>query len=371
MPTAAYRVYFDSTPAERERLDQFGEIRVDQAIGMTTEAELRLPVATDDGGRWSGQEEELVQPFRRVRIEVRVGEDGFVPLIDGPVIAHRFELKARPGQSNMTLVVHDDSVLLNRDEKVAVFEDMATDEIAKSLIEEHGLTPQVDQTPASGAAFTRFVVQRGTNMQLLRQLARQYGMWTYVRPGPRPGQSVGVFSRPSFAPSDLPKIVLLGPDRNVGSLSVAFDALRPFKAEAASIAIADRKVLTARAETMDLAPLGAEAVHEAVAPTGTALLAHTREEQSDIDAATQAAVDLSAWALSAEGEINVDRYSGVIRAYQVVRAVGVGGFLSGDYVVSRVTHRLNSAGYRQQFALARNARSAGTGGRPGIPGGLS
>jgi hypothetical protein len=35
-----------------------------------------------------------------------------------------------------------------------------------------------------------------------------------------------------------------------------------------------------------LTPLGDEAVHEILDATGTALLARTREEQSDIDAAT-------------------------------------------------------------------------------------
>jgi phage protein D len=370
MPVAAYRLFFDNAPAEQERLGQFSEISVDQAIGMASEAELRLPVATDGGGLWSGQEEDFVQPFRRVRIEVRVGDGEFVALIDGPVVASRFELKAAPGRSNMTLVVHDDSVLLNREEKVASFEDMAAHEIAESLIAEHGLSPEVDATPTSGSALTRFVVQRGTNMQLLRQLARRHGMWTYVRPGPAVGESVGVFARPTFEPGDLPELLLLGPDRNIGNFSVEFDALRPFKARAGSIAVADKQVLTAEAETADLPSLGAQPMHGVLASTGTALLARTREEQSDIDIATQAAVDLSAWAFSARGEVEADRYPGVIAPYQVLSVAGVGGYLSGNYVVSHVTHRLTNASYRQQFALVRNARSAGVGAAAGIPGGL-
>ena len=370
MPLAEYRLYFDNAPVPQERLDQFGEISVDQAIGMAAEAELQLPVATDESGIWSGQEEDFVQPFRRIRIEVKVGEGEFVPLIDGPVVANRFELKATPGQSSMTLVVHDDSVLLNREERVAMFEDMATHEIAENLFAEYGLTPEVDPTSASGAALTRFVVQRGTNMQLLRQLARRHGMWAYVRPGPAPGASIGVFARPSLEPSELPEILLLGPDRNVGSFSVEFDGLRPFKAKAGSIAIAGKDVLSADVKASELAPLGDEAAHDALASTGTALLARTREEQNDIDAATQAAVDLSAWAISARGEIDADRYAGVIAPYQVLRVAGIGGHLSGNYVVSRVTHRLTDASYRQQFALVRNARSAGSGGGPSVPGGL-
>jgi phage protein D len=371
MPRAQYRLYFDNAPVEQERVDGFGEIRVDQAIGMAAEAEVRLPVGTDPGGVWSGQEEDFVQPFKRVRIEVKVGDADFVALIDGPIVANRFELKASPGQSLLPIIVHDDSVLLNREEKVAVFEDKEAHEIAEELITEHGLAAEVDATPSNGSALTRFVVQRHTNMQLLRDLARRHGMFAYVKPGPTPGASIGVFARPRTDPGDLPEILLLGPDRNVASFSAAFDALRPLTARAATIGYPGKETLTAEAQSADLAALGDEAVHDALGQSGTALMVRTREEQADIDAAAQAAVNLSTWAYSARGEVDVDRYAGVLTPYQVVSVAGVGGYLSGNYLVSRVTHRLSDAGYRQQFALVRNARSAGHGGGGiGIPGGV-
>jgi hypothetical protein len=54
----------------------------------------------------------------------------------------------------------------------------------------------------------------------------------------------------------------------------------------------------------------------------------------------------------------------------VVRVAGVGGFLSGDYLISRVTHLLGDESYRQQFSLRRNARSAGANGGGLAPGSL-
>jgi hypothetical protein len=125
--------------------------------------------------------------------------------------------------------------------------------------------------------------------------------------------------------------------------------------------------LNSESESASLAPLGDEALHGVLNPIGTALLARTREEQADIDAATQAAVDLSAFAYSAQGELTNDLYEGIIQPYQVVSVAGIGGRLSGNYVVSRVSHKLTDASYQQQFALIRNARSAGGG--VGIPGG--
>ncbi len=141
--------------------------------------------------------------------------------------------------------------------------------------------------------------------------------------------------------------------------------------QAGSIAIADRSDLSTNVENADLAPLGDEAVHDVLDPTGTALLARTREEQADIDAAAQAAVDLSSFAYSAHGEITADLYGGIILPYLVVSIAGIGGRLSGSYVVSRVSHKLTDSSYTQQFVLIRNARSAGgADGLPSIPGGL-
>jgi phage protein D len=360
MPQSEYRVYAGTKALSDDQLNLIGDIRVDHAIGMATEAEVTLPVTTDDNGLWSVLEEDWVQPFKRLRIEIKVGDGDFVPLIDGPIVAQRVELHAGPGDSQMVLVVQDDSVLLNREEKVDMFEDRADSDIASQLIADRGLTPQVDDVPASGSALQRVVVQRGTNMQLLRELARRHGMFVYVKPGDAPGQSIGVFQRPQLTVGDLPEILLLGPDRNIGKFSAEFDALKPMTAQAGSVTLADVSPQTSDADSSSLNPLNGDAVHDVLTELADTMLLRTREEVTDLDEATQAAVNESAWAYSASVELDADSYDGVVTPYQVVRVVGVGGYLSGDYLVSRVTHLITDASYKQQVALRRNARSAGS-----------
>lgn len=370
MARAEYRVYFDNAPASQEQLERFTEVRVDQGIGIAAEAELEWPVSTDTQGRWPAAEES----YARVRIEVKVADGDFVPLIDGPVVGSRYEMSAIPDQSRMTLVVHDDSALLDRDEKVALFEDMAPQDIVSSVFAEAGLTPDVDAVSAAGGALQRAVVQRGTGMQLVRELARSHGMFAYVRPGDAPGLSVGAFKRLAPAPGSLPELLLVGDQRNVARFSAEYDALRPRQAQAGSVALADLTVLSSTTTDASQAPLGDVAAHEDAVSgmtPGIALLTGTREEQTDLDAATAAAVDVSSWAWSASGELDADRYTGVLRPYEVIRVRGVGGYLSGDYLIGRVTHVLNDDAYRQRFSLHRNARSAGSGGAGGgLPAGV-
>ena len=358
MPVSEFRVFINNEAADAEMLDRFTEIQVDQAMGMAWEAELKLDLAADEKGNWSDAGEELTQPLGRVRVEVKIGTGSFVPLIDGLVVNQKFDFSSGPGRSALTLVVQDDSVLLNQDETVEVFEDQTPDEIATTLVEAAGLEIEADQVPAAGSGLERFVVQRGSAMRLLRRLARQYGMFVYVRPGEQPGKSVGVFAKPDLSPADLPEMVLMGADRNVNHVTVEFDALRPMAASAGSVRITDVTSLSSEIDTSDDAPLGDSPVHSLLTPA-KALLAHTREEQSDLDAAAQAAVNLSSWAYTARGEVTADVYAGVLEPFKVVRVVGIGTRLSGDYLISRVKHVLNFESYKQTFTLLRNARLEG------------
>jgi len=239
-----------------------------------------------------------------------------------------------------------------------LFEDMAPHDIVSTLFADVGLMADVDAVPEAGAALQRVVVQRGTDMHLLLDLARRHGMFAYVRPGSTPGASVGVFKRPHFEALDLPEILLLGNDRNVSSFSAEFDALRPIRARAGSMTLADKRVLGSSADAANLAVLGDIPTHDITQPAIT-LLTGTREEQADLDAATAAAVNLSSWAYAAHGELDADHYTGVLQPYHLVRVRGIGGHLSGDYLIGHVVHVLNDQGYRQRFSLHRNARSAG------------
>lgn len=363
MASAQFRIYVDNTAASKEQLATFTSISVEQAIGMAAAAEFQVGLATDDKGNWTGFDDPWIQPFARLRVEIKVGDEGdFVPLIDGPVVGHRFELKAEPDASRLVVIAHDDSVLLDRGEKVVVFKNEPLASLVRGLIEEPGLTARVSSSlPDAGSALDRWIVQRGTNMQLLRQLAQRFGMFAYVEPGATPGQSVGVFEPPAAGDDGLPDLVLLGDARNIARFDAEFDALRPQAPRAAAVQAIDTQAISGSAQAAGDTPLGDEAVHSLLEPA-TTLLAHTREEQGDVDAATAGMANLSAWAYSAHGEVDNDLYPAVLRPHRKLRVTGIGGQLSGDYMVSRVLHHIDDAGYRQSFSLVRNARSAGAGG---------
>ncbi len=367
MPIANFRLYLDSTPATEEQLELFSEIRVDQAIGMASEAEMQIDIGVDSDGLWETLEDDFIQPFSRIRVEVRVDENNYIPLIDGPIVGQNFELDSAPAQSNLVLVVHDDSVLLNQDEQVELYENQSPDQIATNLFQQYGLTADTDSVTSPSGSLTRYLMRRGTPMQFLREMARRNGMFVYVEPDDSPGSSKGIFKFPQLQSGDYPELLLLGADRNINKFSVRFDGLRPLKASAFNVDITNQEVLSSETDQSTIDAQGDTPVHELI-EVPTTLLARTREDTVDLDAATAAAVDHSSWSYSAKAEVSMENYAGVLAPYRTITVVGAGGHLSGEWLISQVHHTINNTSYAQSFTLRRNARSAGASAGNGLLG---
>jgi hypothetical protein len=315
MRAFAYRVRFGDRPATQEELDRVEEIEVEQEADMAWEARIKLFLCVGEDGRWRHGAHEFTEPFARVRVEI--GVDGaFTPLIDGPVAGYDTDLDALPGRSAVTVVVRDDSVLLNRDEEVEVFRDRADHDLARELF---GRFPEIADRrvePTGGAQPAS--VRRGTVMQFLRDLARAHGYHAYVLPGAEPGRSVGCFLPDPSEPAGLPPLVLMGAERNLASLEVREDSESPERTEARSLSIADQRVTGASTSHQDvelLRPLPAIAENDAA-------LRLVRPEDVDRDdptPRTRAQATRAALAYRATGRVVPGCYPGILAPYQRVR----------------------------------------------------
>lgn len=362
MPDIQYRMYFDNKPASREQLDRVEEITVAQEVDMAWEARLQVPICTDENGKWSGEDEDFMAEFTRVRVEIKVGNSPFVPLIDGPIVGWDNQMSSAPGSSAITLIVQDDSVYLNRDEKINPYENRLDHEIAEDLF---STVPQitkkeVDETPACPSGLPAFEMQRGTQMDLLRRLARRHDMHAYVLPGKEPGQSIGAFKKfPTRPDGKLPPLILLGSDCNIATFSVKNDAQSPSQVDSYSLSIADKVITKATSQFRNLELLGKEQSFTKEKETAKRLSPPGGDEAVCVAQSAQAQAQRDSFAFEASGSVLGNCYSGVLSPYRVVTVKGVNGRLCGDYVIKKVSHRLTRSVYSQSFGLLRNARSEG------------
>lgn len=360
MSNIRYQLFINNKAADQERLDSVEEIVVEQEVDMAWEARIKLPLRVDERGAWSDEGEKMSEAFSRVRVEVQIGEDPFVPLIDGPVVGHENSKSSSPGQSTLTIMVQDDSVYLNRNANIENLGDKPDHEVAAELfgtVDQIAYT-DIEDTPPPDGDISPDLVQHGTAINLLRRLAHCQGMHVYVLPGDKPGQSVACFKKFTTAEPELPDMILLGKDQNITGFNLSNNGQGATQARAFSFNISDKGAASGTSNSRNLELLGPQqSTEEDQAATSIERAGLCRRVPAERRA--QARAERDAYTLQATGEILEGCYSGVLTPYQTVRVKAVNGRESGNYLIKKVTHTLDRSRYQQSFTLISNALSEG------------
>ena len=367
MSAVEFKMFFDGASATTEQLGKVDEIVVDQAIDKAWEARLKIPICVNDDGKWDGEQEAWMKAFTRIRVEVNPGDGKFVPLIDGPVVGFDSARSAYPGKSIVTVVVHDDSALLNREEKVDVQKGKTDSDLARQIFSAAQLVPDVDDTPPqpdpNGAS-----VRRGTPMQYLRELARRnHDFHAYVLPGKLPSKSIGCFKQYAKDTDGLPPMTLLGADRNIETFNVNNNAQNPSTVQSATLSIAHDNVKASTASSRDATLMGDQAPDAGNSNPASRLLPPGLSDRVDPAQSTKGAAAESGFSLEATGSVVPFCYKAVLSPYRCVLVKISDSQYSTTYLISQVTHRLTRSIYTQSFAMKGNGVTAGGGGSTGGP----
>jgi hypothetical protein len=373
MATIEYTVFFDNQQADQELLDKVDEVKVVQQVDQAWEARLKVPVCVNNDGKWDGEEEAWMRPYNRVRVEVKIGDAQPVPLIDGPVVGFEGERSTTPGKSVVTIVVHDDTAFLNREDELAFYQTGTDSEIAQQIFSKATDIQgpiQVDPVPAQPDNPSSVVAQRGTKMQILRSLAARHRRWhAYVLPGSSAGQSVRAFKEFPKKTDGLPALVLLGPDRNLASFNATNNHSEPRDVTASSLTIKDKNIVTKTASYSDATMIGGEPANKDNRKRSTYRLPPGQNDSVDLASAVQGEVDRASFSISASGSVLPFCYNGVLSPYRAVDVVISDSPYSSTYIITRVTHNLTRSVYTQEFSAVSNSTSPGLG-SSFIPGGV-
>lgn len=361
MADILYRLFLNNKPASQKDLDRIEEITVDQEVDMAWQARVRFPICVDESGNWKGEDLDIMEAFSRIRVEIKVGIDSFVPLIDGPVVGYDSKMESEPGRSSITLMVHDDSVYLNRKGTVIPHDKKKDHEIVKQIFIDYNFMKnpkEIDSTQASPSSLPQPVVQRGTPIKILRILAKRHEKHVYVLPGETPGESVGCFKSFPKKTDGLPPFILLGKKRNIESFQAKHNAQSPAEFSTSALRILDKKVITASSSVRDVDLLGEEESHKkSREKVAEQLLPPGQGTTVDPDTAVKSKTTKASFAFEASGSVRAQCYNGVLQPYRLVSVMAGKTSLSGDYFIYKVTHHLTRSTYSQSFELKRNALS--------------
>lgn len=356
----SYALKVGGQPASAAVLNALKQIEVEDHAEMADMLRVRLAVAVrEDGSGWTLLDDALFTRLATLELSVTVGSGSAIPLIRAHVVEVDAELSDAPGGSLLSVIAMDPTVLMHLDEKVKPWPSMMDSDVASAIFSDsaYGFTPVVESTDWSREEDDHTLIQRGTDIQFLHELADLNGYECFVELNDT-GEVEGHFHPPKQdAQPQGTLTVNMGAATNVDRFRARFDMIGPAVASAATIDPDDASTQSHQAEESSRSQgMGSEPATPTSRPRRVLLSQLGMAKAGEVERYAQSVVDRSAWSLVAEGELSTVAYGGILRAKRPVMVRGVGRQLSGRYYVERVLHTITADGlYRQRFTLRRNA----------------
>lgn len=403
----AYQISLNGTAVDKDFYADVVSLTVEENPGGAGTFRVQLLARSQDNGSWKYVDDEKLALLNKVSIKIGFtsggglaaalgsllggggGGDGLSAVFDGYVTNVDVELGSDPGSTFVDVSGMDTSFLMSVEEKIAAWPDMSDSDIVQQIVGAYGVQVKADSTATVHAESNTTIVQRGTDLQFVRELAQRNGMEFYFQTDDKSGTVTGFFQAPQLTGKPQSDLAIHAGDKsNLKHFSARLTANRPLNVKVSQVDVKQNSASPVTVSDTQFAKLGAKDLNALVggplgslltpkdAPAQMLVLGSPTSDPTEMKTLAQAVRDEACWFVSASGEINSDAYQNVLRPHKLVLVKGAGKAHSGKYYVTRVVHQIKSDGsYAQTFEARRNARDAdgseqfggGGGGLP-IPG---
>lgn len=314
---------------------------------------LRLGMSQQRDGRWKYLDETRFQIWKPCTIAAGF-DTRTEPLLSGYITHVKPTFDADLAQCTLDIWGMDSSVLLDREEKLRAWPNEKDSSVATQIFSEYGLSSIVADTQVVRDADVSTIIQRETDMQFLKRLALRNGFECYLE------GTTGFFRSPRLDAEPQPVLAVhFGAETNVNRLALEVNALTPTNIAMFQVDRTNKEILDVAIETSQQQILGAA---DAKALLGTGVPPGQVYVSMNVTTGTvemttigQELFHQAEWFVTAEGEIDGNRYAHILKPHGTVTMKGVGETYSGVYYVTHVTHTFTPQGYTQFFRMKRNA----------------
>jgi phage protein D len=373
---SSFQFIVDGTPADDKLLTVMGPLEIEENADLPGAIQVTVPVDSDGNGDLTFVNDSRFQPF--VNLVVVATPDGQSDqcLFDGFVLSNKLHLQKGATGSSLQVWGQDASWLMNLEEKAREWVDMTDSDVANSIFGEYGFNPDSNNSTDDSPSHTEdnhTLMQRASDIQFLRSLARRNGKICRVACTDTPGQRTGYFSKPDLSGDPVVTLELSDPSNwSVDALDVEWDVTRPTQVLARQALFDDSDQDGAGVDQTDsgLDLLEARSLSDFAGKTMSVMLTAPVDDAQELTLRAESVLREAGWFVRCEGESDVSRLGAVLRVGTIVQINSAGALHSGKYFVWSVRHTIDKDSHRMKFVLVRNAVGAAPSGGGSLLGAL-
>jgi hypothetical protein len=392
-----YQVFFNREPAKAEFYSAVLSLEVEESLDLPGAIQLSLPVNRTEAGDLSYVSDGRFAPLANLAVVVTPpagtsagspvpslgsaasalgggggGAPGAQCIFDGLVLSHKLRLHTGNVCSTLDVWGQDASWLMNLTENVKEWVNITDADVAASIFGDYGITPAPENSKDISPIHTESghsLMQRATDIQFLRALARRNGKFCRVACADKPGSRTGYFAKPNLGGKPAAVLVLNDPVAwTVCALDLSWDATLPTGVIARQALFTDSDENGVSADTTDsgLPALGSRNLAAFSGKPMTVLVSAPVDIGDELAERAASLLRESGWFVRCEGEADLARLGVILRAGDIVSVVGIGTLHSGSYLVWSVRHTLNVDAHKMKLVLVRNAVGPASNGAGGL-----
>jgi hypothetical protein len=340
------------------------DLEIEENVDMPGAFRVSLPIKVSAEGDYDTPSDPRFGPMSNIAVTAQAADGQAHCLIDGYILAHEIHLDAAAAASTLKVSGQDASWLMNMSETVREWADVTDAAAANTIFGDYGFTPDpknLDDDSPAHTSDTASLMQRASDAQFLRGLARRSGKFFRVFCTDTPGVRVGAFVAPTVDGDPVVTLTLNPSDKaNIGPLDVSWDIMRPTSISAQQLLFTDSSGEAAGGDTTDsgIADLDANGLSDFAAESVSALLTTQAVDSGTLDQRARSVLREAGWFVRCEGSTDAGRLGAILRAGTVAQVEAAGSLHSGKYLVWSVRHHITANAHEMKFVLMRNAVGA-------------
>ena len=361
-----YKIAFDGVAAQEDIYENLIRLEIVDATNRAGGIMVRLGISLQEDGEWSYLKDDRFDLYKRVTVSMGFGQERDLPLFEGYILHLAPHFDPQEELCYLELRGLDATCLMNLEEKLTSWAGQSHSDIASQIFNSYGISPDVADAPTTHEQDGNVLLQRGTDIRFLKELAARNGFDCYVSLDDN-GTVKGNFKPVDLTASSLPPLAVhFEGVTNVQFLDLQVSGNPPLSFSGWCMNLDDRTV--EKIDKTDYAQnlLGKESLIDVVKskveqlsiPVQGASRSYRGDtvflDRSELDGALKGRQDRQGWFLRAKGIVNGEAYGAAIRGRKVVAVKGLGTRYSGNYLVSSVRHVIAEGEYEQHVELIRN-----------------